>query len=156
MNRAFLLLIILGAACAHHPDDNALAPASRTAEVTRQLLAIEAEITRANQECDYAYFRQVEADEFIFTDGNGGVSTKAEDLAGEATCRRNTAYTQALDEVKVLVYDDVAVLNARQTTSLTRNGEPVTRRARFTDVFVWRDGRWQLVSGQSTRIPSQP
>jgi hypothetical protein len=29
----------------------------------------------------------------------------------------------------------------------------LTRRSRFTDVFVWRDRRWQLVAGHSSRIP---
>ena len=32
------------------------------------------------------------------------------------------------------------------------NGERVQNDYRFTDVFVLRDGRWQCVSSQSTRI----
>jgi preprotein translocase subunit Sec63 len=28
----------------------------------------------------------------------------------------------------------------------------VTKQTRFTDVFVWRDGRWQIVAGHSSRI----
>jgi len=29
-----------------------------------------------------------------------------------------------------------------------------TARSRFTDVFVRRDGRWQIVAGHSSRIKS--
>ena len=34
-----------------------------------------------------------------------------------------------------------------------RDRKPVHRLSRFTDVFVWRDGRWQIVAGHSSRIP---
>ena len=56
--------------------------------------------------------------------------------------------------VRVSVYRDVVVFNARATTTTTNaKGEPVSRRNRFTDVLVWRDRRWQLVAGHSSRIP---
>ncbi|HEY2806523.1 MAG TPA: nuclear transport factor 2 family protein [Gemmatimonadales bacterium] len=123
------------------------------AESTRaELVRIENEIVQANNRCDYGYFRRIEAPEFIFTDGNGGASGRAEDLAGESSCHPS-ASQQVIDEVRVLDYGSVAVLNARNTTTLVRNGLTVTRHSRFTDVFVRRHGAWQLVSGQSTRIP---
>jgi ketosteroid isomerase-like protein len=127
-------------------------PSRDNATVLHQLLQIEAEIAVANRDCDYAYFRRVEADEFIFTDGSGAVTTKAQDLATEKDCRKSTALT-LVDEPRLLLYGDVAVLNARSSVEAkNRDGQSVVRRNRFTDVFVWRDGRWQLVSGQSTRI----
>ena len=138
----------------------ALLPGSRlsaqsrdTAIVRRELMLIENEIARANRECDYKYFARVEADEFIFTDASGNLSTRAQDLAGEKDCRKNQS-TQTFDEVVVQPHGNWAVLSARSTTTFAgRDGTPVTRRNRFTDVFVWRDGRWQLVSGHSSRLP---
>jgi hypothetical protein len=32
------------------------------------------------------------------------------------------------------------------------DGERVEAALRFTDVFVWRDDRWQCVSSHSTRV----
>lgn len=128
-------------------------PPRDSATARTQLLAIEAEIARANRECDYKYFDRIEADEFIFTDATGKVTTKKEDLAGEKDCRKSEA-TQSLDEVVVQLHGNVAVLSARSTmTAAGRDGQSVTRRSRFTDVFVWRAGRWQLVAGHSSRIP---
>ena len=132
---------------------NAQSPPTDKQEVQRQLLHIEDEIGRANRECDYAYFRRIEADEFIFTDASGSVTTREQDLAGGKDCKKGD-YTQTIDEPRLLFYGSVAVLSARSSVTLrSANGQPVTRRSRFTDVFVWRGGRWQLVSGHSSRIP---
>lgn len=120
--------------------------------VRRQLLAIEQEIARANRECDYGYFDRIEATEFIFTDGRGGLTTKKEDLAGEKDCRKNEN-TQSFEDVVVQPHGNWAVFNARTvTTFVDREGHRATRQNRFTDVFVWRAGRWQLVAGHSSRI----
>ena len=130
---------------------------SRDSAIVRsQLLEIEREIARANRECDYRYFDRIEADEFIFTDARGGVTTKKEDLAGEKDCRKNET-TQTFDEVILQPHGSWAVLSARTTMSFVdREGHSGTRQTRFTDVFIWRDGRWQLVAGHSSRIPLAP
>ncbi|MEP6763799.1 MAG: nuclear transport factor 2 family protein [Gemmatimonadaceae bacterium] len=133
------------AAQSKHASNNAAA-------VQRQLLEIEEEIARANRDCDYLYFRRIEADEFIFTDANGAMTTRKEDLAGEKDCKKN-ASVQKLDEVVVQLHGDVAVISARAAMPGSREGQPTVRRSRFTDVFVWRGGRWQLVVGHSSRIP---
>jgi hypothetical protein len=45
-------------------------------------------------------------------------------------------------------------VTARVTISgKNKEGKPFTRQSRFTDVFVWRDGRWQIVAGHSSSIP---
>lgn len=130
-------------------------PASSPADsvVLRELLAIENEIARANRECDYKYFDYIEAEEFIFTDASGGVTTKQQDLATEKDCRK-ADYRSEVDEPRLLRYGDVIILNARNNVFLKNaQGQSVIRRNRFTDVFVRRQGRWRLVSGHSSRIP---
>jgi len=141
-------LVLLGTSVAAQAK-----PPADKAQALAQLTQIENEIARANRECDYAYFRRIEADEFIFTDANGAVTTRAEDLAGEKDCRKSD-YAQVIDEPRLSFYGTFAVLSARSSiTAKNRDGQPVTRRTRFTDVFIWRDGRWQLVAGHSSRIP---
>jgi hypothetical protein len=128
-------------------------PSTDKAIVERELVKIEEEIARANRECDYRYFARIEADEFIFTDANGQVTTRQQDLAGEKDCKKGD-YTQVIDEPRTLLYGTTAIINARSSVTTMRDGQPLTRRSRFTDVFVWRDGRWQLVAGHSSRIPA--
>jgi hypothetical protein len=95
----------------------------------------------------------VEAAEFIFTDGSGGLTTRAEDLAGEKDCRPSTG-SYRLDDVRIIPVGEAVVFNALATTTRVKEGgEQVVRRQRITDVLVWRDGRWQLVAGHSSRLP---
>ena len=123
-------------------------------QLVRDLLAIETEIARANRECDYRYFERVEATEFIFTDARGNVTTREQDLAGEKDCRRSTS-TTVLTEPRAFRIGDTAVWSSLSTVSgVNREGVAFTRVSRFTDVFVWRDARWQLIAGHESRVPS--
>ena len=57
-----------------------------------------------------------------------------------------------VDEMKVFDYGKTAVVLGRVTTTTRGKDGEVTRKSRFTDVFVKRDGRWQIVAGHSSRI----
>src|SRR5262249_40635933 len=98
-------------------------------------------------------FDRVEAEEFIFTDSAGGVTDKKQDLAGEKDCHKSDG-TYEVDETEVRLYGDTAVVTGRITTThKNKEDKLAVRRSRFTDVFVWRDKRWQLMAGHSSRIP---
>ena len=128
-------------------------PPGTPGEIKNDLIQIEREIGRANLDCDYRYFDRVEAEDFIFTDAAGGVTSKKQDMAGEKDCRKSDG-TYEVDEPEVRLYGNTAVVTGRVTTThKTKEEKLVVRRSRFTDVFVWRDSRWQLVAGHSSRIP---
>src|ERR1700712_2451444 len=50
------------------------------ARVVAELTQLERDIGQANIRRDKAFFERVEADEFVFIDSSGGVTTKAEDV----------------------------------------------------------------------------
>lgn len=123
-------------------------------QVQQQLLRIEQEIGRAQNTCDFDYFAAIEADEFIFTDSQGGLTTRTEDLATAKDCKPKNDKHE-FDDIRVMVFPGTAVINARHTISGDRNGKPIRVQTRLTDVFVWRNGRWQCVAGHSSRIPQK-
>jgi ketosteroid isomerase-like protein len=128
------------------------APPGAPAEIKNHLIHIEQEIGRANLDCDYKYFDQVEAEDFTFTDAAGGVTDKKQDMAGEKECHKSDG-TYDVDQVQARLYGNTAVVIGRVTTTgKNKEDKIVTRHSRFTDVFVWRDDRWQLVAGHSSRI----
>jgi hypothetical protein len=120
--------------------------------VKQQLIDIEKKIALANEDCDYNYFRQIEAKEFIFTNSAGEVVTRDQDLAGEKDCHKKSGHKHDFDEVRVLSYPGSAVFNALHTISRQSGGKDFRVSTRFTDVFVWREGRWQLVADHASRV----
>ena len=127
---------------------------SEEERIKRDLMQLERDIGKANIDNDYAFFARVEADEFIFTDAGGGVTNKKQDLEGLKQPPNPDVKLVAydVDDMNVLFYDKIAVVTGRVTTKRIVKGEPVISQNRFTDVFVWRQGRWQIVAGHSSRI----
>lgn len=118
-----------------------------------ELMQLERDIGTANIKRDKAFFERVEADEFIFTDSSGGITTKSEDVASlDKPPGEIRLISYLVDEMKVFVYGKTAVVTGRVTTISRGKDREITGKSRFTDVFVKRSGRWQLVAGHSSRI----
>jgi ketosteroid isomerase-like protein len=86
------------------------------------------------------------------TTSSGTVLNREQDLApvvdGSVTFATATA-----DEVDVHVFRDAAVVTGRAQFVGTYKNRPFNSAERFTDVYVRRDGRWQVILGHSTAIP---
>ena len=125
----------------------------KPSKVEAELMQLERDIGEANITRDKAFFARIEGDECIFTDSGGGLTTKAEDLASlDEPVGETKLVSYIVDEMKVLDYGKTAVVLGRVTTTTRGKDGEVTRKSRFTDVFVKRDGRWQIVAGHSSRI----
>ena len=149
---AFVFLVVFYCftfAAAQSTDKSKEKPSKTEAELMR----IERDIGDANVRRDKAFFERVEADEFVFTDSGGGITTKAEDVASlDKPAGEFKLVSYVADEMKVRVYGKTAVVTGRATMTLRGKDREVVNRSRFTDVFVKRDGRWQIVAGHSSRI----
>jgi hypothetical protein len=122
-------------------------------KIESELMQLERNIGDANVRRDKAFFERIEADEFIFTDSAGGLMTKAEDVASlDKPAGEFRLISYVPDDMKVRVYGKTAVVTGRTTTKLKSKDREVINSSRFTDVFVKRDGRWQIVAGHSSRI----
>jgi hypothetical protein len=128
---------------------------SKSDQTKQDLMQLERDIGKANIDRNYAFFDRVEADEFIFTGADGSLLNKKEDLKGltEPANPDVTLLAYDVDEMNVLLYEKTAVVTGRVTTKRRYKGTESSSQSRFTDVFVWRDGRWQIVAGHSSRIP---
>jgi hypothetical protein len=166
MKRAALTLCLLSVACIFIAAGTAAGwqtpqkKSGRELKTEQELMELERAIGDANVRRDKAFFERVEAEEFIFTDAGGGLTTKREDVGSldtppAAGAPRLVSYVP--DEMRVYLYDKTAVVFGRVTTTVRdREGKEVSRQSRFTDVFVRRDARWQLVAGHSSRLPPKP
>lgn len=58
------------------------------------------------------------------------------------------------DKLNVRLYGDVGIVNG--SVIATYASEKELDRTMFTDVFVYRDGRWQAVNGQENGVRAAP
>lgn len=93
------------------------------------------------------------ADDFVGTSSKGKTHTKKEMFA---EMKKDTdTYTSATDaDVKVHVFsNDVAVATGSSTEKgKGDNGKEFNRKYQWTDTWVQRGGKWQVVASQSTLV----
>lgn len=95
--------------------------------------------------------RRMMSDDFTLTAYDGRVISKAQILeAAQSSSYRIEAVKP--EELQVRVYGNAAVLNGRMALTERVNGKSVTNRIQVTQTWVKRDGRWQAVAEQATRI----
>jgi ketosteroid isomerase-like protein len=124
---------------------------AQTSSPEQTLLQIERDWEQANAKNDQPALDRVLAPEFVSTDADGVLTTKAqEDADRRAGANKNTAFTQ--DDYKVHVFGDAAVVTGHFAVKGTRAGKAVNEQSRFTDTFVRRNGRWQAVASHSSRV----
>src|SRR6266705_5139874 len=100
---------------------------------------------------DAAFIDRVLADEFIVTYDNGVRADRTIELDLAKTANENIE-SSTMDEFIVKEFGNNAVVWFTLHLVGPVKGLRVQNDYRFTDVFILRDGRWQCVSSQSTRV----
>jgi hypothetical protein len=93
------------------------------------------------------------ADEYTFINEDaGGVATKRQilDSFKSGGDRQITSYKRQDDKVRI--YGDVAILTYRYQSEETYKGRYNGGDYRVTRILVSRDGQWQMVGGQETKV----
>jgi len=125
---------------------------SRPVQSDQQILIkLERDWDAAFHRKDVAFIESVLAEEFVSTYGDGSRGDKAKELK-LATEFDQQVDSSSLDEFAVKVYGDTAVVWFTQHLVGPVKGKPVMVTYRYVDVFVMRDGRWQCVASQSTKV----
>ncbi|MBI3796427.1 MAG: nuclear transport factor 2 family protein [Deltaproteobacteria bacterium] len=117
------------------------------------LRKLEHEWWEAYKQRDTQTLDRIMAEDFIFTDEEGQVYDKSHFIA-LARQQVVTAYT--LGDLRIRVYGDAAVVTCPSSWRYNIEGKEVSWEFRSTDVFVKRQGQWQAVAAQDTRLPKKP
>jgi ketosteroid isomerase-like protein len=94
---------------------------------------------------------QYEAGEIITTDPTGRVTGKAEDRT-DLCSGDYKIQSEELSDLTVNVYGNIAVATATNTMKGTYKGQDLSGKYRFTDTWVKRGGKWQVVASQYTKV----
>jgi ketosteroid isomerase-like protein len=103
---------------------------------------------------DVAFIEKLLAEEFTATYDDGRIGDKATELGLVAAFDQNVQ-SATPDEFAVRVYRDTAVVWFTLRLVGIKDGQRSEMALRYTDVWIIRDGRWQCVSSQSTRVAPQ-
>ena len=86
-------------------------------------------------------------------DRNIRAEDKVENRQGKPQAGKTTYEAFDVDDLAVRIYGETAVVTGRSTPKgRNAKGEPIRGQYRFLRVWVKRDGRWQAVAFQGTRI----
>jgi hypothetical protein len=100
---------------------------------------------------DYAVLDRVLANDMVYTHSSGNTDGKQSYIQ---SIRDGKSKYDAIDvqEQKVRVYGNTAVINGVCAIKAINNGETINTRLRYTDVYVKNGGQWQMVAWQSLRL----
>jgi ketosteroid isomerase-like protein len=94
---------------------------------------------------------QYEADDIITTDPTGRVTDKPQDKT-DLSLGDYKILSEELSELRVQVYGNTAVATATNAMKGTYKGQDLSGKYRFTDTWVKRSGKWQVVASQYTKV----
>lgn len=101
---------------------------------------------------DTTAMQKVLGDDLLYCHASGKCQTKQELIAAFAS--KELVYRKLnLISTKPRAVGGAVLINGRVEITAEQSGQPVIFQGIYTDVYVKRDGRWQLVSWQSTRSP---
>jgi ketosteroid isomerase-like protein len=127
---------------------------SSEAEARQELVALEERWGEAIRDGDAAAIEPILGDELIYTGPDGERSTKAEELRA-ITAGDSDVSEFETGNIEVRLYGDVAVVLGEHAQKGTYKDEDTSGRYRWTEVFVRRDGRWQVVAGQIAKVAEE-
>jgi hypothetical protein len=122
----------------------------KTSATEKAVLALEEEWTRALVKTDTAAFKRLTAPGFVYTEDNV-VMNQRELIHAVAT--GDKVDWAGNEGMKLLDYTPVAVVTGVLVTKGKSKGKSYTNRYRFTDTWLYRNGRWQAIAAQDYLIP---
>jgi ketosteroid isomerase-like protein len=145
-----VLAVLTALACA-----GPLVAQQRQADTPAVIERVDKAFADAMVKADLRALGNTYADDYVFTDPTGRVSHKADLLE---SFKRGVIHirSQEISDVHVNVYGDVAVEIGKLVSQATRDGKDSGGTFRFTRVWVNREGRWQTVAFQETRLIANP
>jgi uncharacterized protein DUF4440 len=140
--------VLLSAATIHGVASSLSAQSGRNADSDKkELLALEDEWLHAR---DARTLDRILADDFVHAVAQGLFLTKTEHIACFTKHLPLASRKTWFDHLQVRLYGDTAIVNG-MVIATGESGKEVDRSI-FTDVFVFRDRRWQAVNAQENKV----
>src|SRR5205085_123753 len=118
------------------------------------IIQIEEELAQATKDKIKPTLDRLIADDFLYTNSYGRIINK-DQIISAIMSNTDKMTKPEMSDMKVLVNGNTAVVTgAGVDAGIRENGNPYREEFRFTDVFVNRNGRWQIVITQTPVAPT--
>ena len=119
-----------------------------------EIVSFEKARLTAFAQADKAAFDRMMADDSTVTHSSGGVSSKA-DLMGvmRPSTPEQPLPALTIEDPKARLYGDAAVLIGKLVETASDGRRELV--LRFTNTYARKEGRWQMVAGQLTKLPRE-
>jgi ketosteroid isomerase-like protein len=124
------------------------------AGVEDEIKNLEKERAAAVVKADTDTLEKFTADDYILINFNGQMMDKQQTMEAIKTGQIKIASNE-LSDLKVRVYGNAAIVTGNSTVKGTVSGTEVNGPVMFTRVYVKKNGHWQAVAFQQTRV-NQP
>jgi uncharacterized protein (TIGR02246 family) len=123
-------------------------PATAQNSAEQEVRKLERAWLDAYEKRDAKAMDEIVADDFTITFTDGSIQTKRQIMSWIKEPRdpkspTNKFYT---DDVQARIYSDTVILIGRVTSEWEQNGQATKEQNRYTDTYVKRNGRWQVVA----------
>lgn len=154
-----LAVLVLPSSLLDAASSQSPAPSATARQLTDMLNQFLADVPKNNPASYDRFF----ADDVIYTRNTGAVTTKADIIRGVSASsgrppRLETTTTFSAEDVMIHEYPDVAIVAFRLVAHEEHSAgkPPTTTNYRDTGTFLRRNGKWQVVSWQATKIADAP
>ena len=117
------------------------------------LKAAETARFKANVDADTKVLGQVLDDDLEYVHSNGELNSKKEFITSLVDGKRDyVATTFEIQGIRIL--GDVAIVRGTAKVTVADNGQSRDLDLGYTDIWVWKDKRWQMTAWRSARMPA--
>lgn len=152
IGRVIILVTLIAASCVLTLAQQAQQPHLTKAE--EEVRKLERQWLDAYEQHNPEAMDRIVADDFTITFPNGAIQTKPQLIAMVKTPRRPAQPRMrfSTEDVQSRAYGDTVILIGRVITEYEREGKPVREQSRYTDTYVQRKGRWQVVASHLSNV----
>ncbi len=146
--------VAMEAILAYPQTDPATAPNPVVGSAADEVKRLEREWLDAYQNHDAAAMDRIVADDFTITFPDGTIQTKPQ-LIEQVRAPRNPNQPEPkflTQNVRWRAYGDTVILVGTVITEVRRGDEVVREQSLYTDTYVKRDGRWQVVASHLSKV----
>jgi ketosteroid isomerase-like protein len=101
---------------------------------------------------DVAAMERILADEYMYTSSEGTVTNKAQEIERHKSGRIKFEIAETTDQKVRITGNGSAVETATFRVKGTNDGKAFDETERYTTVWVWRGGRWQIVADHTSAV----